>query len=86
MFFSVFVFFFCLYLRWHDSKDPTESSWVLEGGEVGTPGSRKSSGVSPEGLLHPIALLPVLWMGILSPFSHTDVGSPLGLDLLRLWE
>lgn len=54
---------------------------MLEGREVGTPGSRKSSGVNPEGLLHPIALLPVLWTGILSPFSRTDVGSPLGLDL-----
>lgn len=59
---------------------------MLEGGEVGTPGSRKPSGVSPEGLLQPIALLPVLWTGILSPFSHTDVGSLLGLDLLCLWE
>lgn len=59
---------------------------MLEGREVGTPGSRKSSGVNPEGLLHPIALLPVLWTGILSPFSRTDVGSPLGLDLLRFWE
>ena len=86
MFFSVFLGFFCLYLRWHDSKDPTESLWALEGREVGTPGSRKSSGVNPEGLLHPIALLPVLWTGILSPFSRTDVASLLGLDLLHLWE
>lgn len=59
---------------------------MLEGGEVSIPGSRKSSGVSPEGLLHPVALLLVLRMGILSPFSCTDVGSPLGLDLLHLWE
>lgn len=40
-------------------------------------GSRKPSGVSPEGLLHPVPLLPVLWTEILSTLNRTDVGSLL---------